>query len=95
MLKVLYGSFEINSKIDYIKLPFKIIYIIYTAPFLLFTFLMYIRSLGAFGNPLKEKYGTAKIIMVHFAAIAFSFGMWVLLLSVLESNFDIKVRLHF
>jgi hypothetical protein len=94
MLRALYGSFKIVKKTDYLKLLFKIVYIIYTSPFLLFALLLYARSFGAFNNSPDEKFGKIKIFLLHFSAIAFSFGIWIILSAVLEDNFGIKIRLH-
>src|SRR3989339_2290560 len=94
MLQVLYGNLKIHKKMDYLILPLKILYIIYTAPFLLFVFLMYIRTLGAFGNPSKEKFGVMKKIFLHLAGISISFGLWIIILGILEETLGIKVRLH-
>ena len=94
MLQALYGNLRLRKKTDYVLLPLKFIYIAYTAPFLLFAFLMAIRTLGAFGNPLKEKFGLVKKILLHFAAIGMSSCLWVLILGILEETLNIKFRLH-
>ena len=40
MLEAMYGSLKIRKKIDFLLLPIKIIYIVYTIPFLLFVLLV-------------------------------------------------------
>jgi hypothetical protein len=94
MLKVLYGSLSIKSKSDLFILIPKLIYIIYTLPFLVFAFLLALRSLGGFGNPLKEEFGITKKILLHFAAVVISFGIWIIVLGFLEEKLGIKIRLH-
>lgn len=54
MLKALYGDFKIKRKIDVIILPCKIIYLVYTLPFVAFALVAFITRFGAGGNPLKE-----------------------------------------
>ena len=94
MLRILYGDLKINKKTDFVILMFKVIYMIYTAPFLVFVFLMYLKTLGAFGDPLKEKFGTIKKTMLHFSAIAVSTCIWIIILGILEETLYIKIRLH-
>ncbi len=94
MLRILYGDMKMNKKTDFAILMFKVIYIIYTAPFLMFVFLMCLKTLGAFGNPLKEKFGIIKKIMLHFSAIAISTCIWIIVLGILEETLHIKIRLH-
>lgn len=94
MLKVLYGRLEMNKKSDWLMLSLKLLYMLYTLPFLIFIFLFYIRSIGAFGNPLKEEFGIVKKVLLHFSAIVLSFGLWMAILSIMENAFNIKIRLH-
>jgi hypothetical protein len=94
MLKVLFGSLKINRGIDYAILPLKIVYIVYTTPFLIFAFLMNVRSFGAFSSSSKEKFGIVKKILLHLSAIFLSFGMWIVILSILEKTLNFKIRLH-
>ena len=81
MVKLLYGDLAIKERIDRILVPLKIIYIIYTIPFLLMTAIMFIRGLGAFKGPANEKIGKIKRVLLHCAAIFWSFCLWVIILS--------------
>jgi hypothetical protein len=45
LIKLLYGSFEIKKKSDYIKIFFKIVYVIFTHQFLLFSIFFYFSTL--------------------------------------------------
>lgn len=76
MLRVLYGNLKFNRKIDCILIPIKYLYLVYTAPFLVFAILLSIRSLGAFGNPLKEEFGIVKSVLLHLSALVISFAIW-------------------
>lgn len=90
MLKALYGNLKIKNKFSWIMIPFKIIYMAYTLPFLIIIVLASFRSLGAFGNPLKEEFGFVKRILLHFSAIVISMFGWICILIALH----IEVRLH-
>jgi hypothetical protein len=94
MFNVLFGNFRIQRKTDYFVLPLKILYIVYNIPFLLFAFLLFLRSFGAFGNGKNEKFGIVKKVLLHFTAIVSSFFFWIIILSVLEDKLNFKIRLH-
>lgn len=87
MLKVLYGNLKIQNKFDFLILPFKILYMVYTLPFLIFALLSYIRTLGAFGNPVKEKFGVVKKILLHFSAIFLSFIFWGVIINIINGKY--------
>lgn len=84
MLKTLYGNLKYTKKSDLVILPIKYIYLIYTFPFLIFTLLLAIRSLGAFGNPLQEEIGPIKAVLLHMSAIVISFALWGTLYAILS-----------
>lgn len=84
MIKALYGNLKINRKIDALIFPIKLLYILYTIPYLIFALLLSIRSLGALGNPLKEEFGLKKKILLHFGAIVMSFIGWVFILAIFK-----------
>ena len=90
MIKALYGTFKLKKISDYFILPFKVIYLLYTFPFLIFLVLASIRGAGAFGNLSKKKLGVMEKILLHFAAIVISFLAWISILIFLK----IKIRLH-
>ena len=71
MIKALYGNLKVSKKSDWIILPFKVVYIIYTLPYLIIVGLAYFRTPGLFQNPLKEKFGFLKKILLHFSAIIY------------------------
>lgn len=85
MLKVLYGRLAYKRKIDIIVLPLKFIYIIYTFPFLVFTLLLALRSLGAFGNAFMDNSDNIGKILLHFSAIVISFGLWIFISMMIEN----------
>ncbi|MCX7921367.1 MAG: hypothetical protein N3B21_05000 [Clostridia bacterium] len=94
MLKILYGSLRFRKKADYIIIPLKVIYIIYSIPFLIFAFLLFIRSFGGFGSPQNEKIGMVKRILLHFSAIFWSYCLWIAILSILEEKLKINLIPH-
>ena len=94
MLKVLFGSFKITSKFDYVLIPLKVLYLLYNVPFLLVALLMTIRSLGAFGNPLKEEFGLIKKILLHFSAIVTSFFFWIMHIAILKDKYGLNIKIH-
>lgn len=83
MLKALYGNLCFIKKSDYIVVPLKVLYIIYSLPFLLFSYLLAIRSFGGLESSEDEKVGIIKKAFLHFAAIFFSFILWGLLINAL------------
>jgi uncharacterized membrane protein YccF (DUF307 family) len=83
MFMALYGNLRINSKKGIYLFPLKVLYIILTLPFLVFSLLLAIKSLGAFGNPLKEKIGFKKKIILHVTANVVSVFIWMALLGCL------------
>lgn len=93
MFNVLFGEFKIKRHSDYFVVPMKILYFIYNIPFVIFAFLLSLRSFGAF-TCKDEKFGIVKIILFHFAAIVTSFFFWIILLVVLEDKFNFKFRLR-
>lgn len=76
MLKALYGSFKIKDKKDWLILPVRIVYLIYTLPFLLVVLILYARGIGAFKDPYKGKTNKRKMIGLHFSFIIMSFFIW-------------------
>ena len=87
MLDVLYGRLKIQRKVDIILLPIKIIYFLYTIPFLVFALLLFIRTLGVFGNSSKERFGIVKKILLHFTAIFLSFIFWGIIINVILGKY--------
>ncbi len=94
MLNILFGNLNINKQTDYIIVPMKVLYIIYSIPFLIFALLLASRSLGAFGSSKNEKLGIIKKILLHFANIFWSYCLWIVILSILEEKLNIKLRPH-
>mgnify|MGYP001079307878 CR=1 FL=1 len=92
MLSVLFGNYKQNlrftNKIDFLVVPFKARYINYTLAFLIFTFLFYLRSLGAFGNPLNERFDIIKKILLHLSAIFLSFIFWGIIVNVFLGTYN-------
>ena len=84
IIKVLFGSLKYRTKLDYIFIPLKCIYIIYSLPLLALAFLLYLRSSGAFGSPKNEKFGIIKKILFHLSNIFFSFVFWGLIINALK-----------
>lgn len=82
MLRVLFGNLKFLNKTDYIAVPLKMIYIIYSLPFLLISFVMMARSAGAFGSPDDEKFGIVKTVLLHISNIFLSFVLWEFLINV-------------
>ncbi len=89
MLESMYGSLKIKNKIDIFLFPIKIIYMVYTIPFLLFVLLMQIRTLGAFGNAFKEKVGKVKALLIHFSAIFLSFIFWGVIINFILGKYNL------
>lgn len=87
IFKVLYGDFKFRKKIDYITVPLKVLYIIYSIPFLLFAVLLMLRSFGAFGSSTDEKFGLVKKILFHFADIFWSFIFWGIIVNLIYGNY--------
>lgn len=52
---------------------------------------MYIRSLGAFGNLLKERFGIVKIILLNFSAIVISTFAYIIILRIIERTYKINI----
>ncbi|OPX41869.1 hypothetical protein CLHUN_42600 [Ruminiclostridium hungatei] len=94
MLNILFGNLNIKKQTDYIIVPIKVLYIIYSIPFLMFALLLAARSFGAFGSSKSEKIGIIKKILLHFANIFWSYCLWVVILSILEEKLNIKLRPH-
>lgn len=89
MFKILYGNWRFSTIIEKVLFPFKIIYFIYTLPFLLFSVLLYLRTFGVFSASPNEKFSLPKILALHMAAVVISFGLWISIMMVLESVFEI------
>jgi hypothetical protein len=83
MLKALYGSLKIKKNVDYVFVSLKILYIIYTVPFLIFALCTYIYTLSFHENPFKQEIGVIKRILLHISAIFWSFVIYVFLLKAL------------
>jgi len=83
MLSVLYGNLHFRKKADFIILPLKVLYIIYSIPFLLFSFLLMVRSFGAFGSPENEKIGIIKKTLLHIADLFLSYCLWISIFNIL------------
>ncbi len=94
MLNILFGNLNIKKQTNYIIVPMKVLYIIYSIPFLIFALILDLRSLGAFGSCKNEKIGIIKKILLHFANIFWSYCLWIVILSILEEKLDIGLRPH-
>ncbi|TYQ13256.1 UNVERIFIED_CONTAM: hypothetical protein Cloal_4322 [Acetivibrio alkalicellulosi] len=77
MLRALYGRLTIKNKIDYLIVGLKILYIIYTIPFLMFAAGLYVITLSFDENPFKENMGFVKTILLHFSAVFWSAILWI------------------
>ncbi len=82
MFKTLYGNLKYSRKSDLIFLPIKYLYLLYTVPFLVFAFMLSVRSVGVFGNPTTEEMGIVKAILLHMSAVVISFAIWGTLWSI-------------
>lgn len=90
MLNILYGDLHFQGKIDFIIVPLKVLYIIYSIPFLVFAFLLVARSFGTFGSPKNEKFGIVKKMLLHIADIFWSFVFWGIIINVRLGNYSTK-----
>lgn len=88
MLNVLYGNLYFKKKSDYVIIPFKIVYIIYSLPFLAFAFLLMTRSFGAFGSMKNEKVGIIKKMLLHLADIFWSFVFWGIIINAFLGTYN-------
>ncbi|MCX7920970.1 MAG: hypothetical protein N3B21_02945 [Clostridia bacterium] len=88
MLKALYGTLKFERKADYFIMPLKVLYIIYSIPFLVFAFLLMLRSFGAFGSPKNERIGIIKKVLLHFADVFWSFVLWGIIINAILGNYD-------
>ena len=80
--KLLFGDINIKDKGDYIVVPLKVVYIIYSIPFLLFVIMAFVRTMGAFKNPNDEKIGIVKRVLFHIANIFISLVFWDLIITI-------------
>lgn len=78
LLNTLYGNLRFRYRSDYITVPLKLAYIVFSIPFLLFALGLWARSLGAIGSPEEEKIGVVKVIFLHIADIFWSSAFWVI-----------------
>lgn len=84
MIKVLYGNLKYQNKFDFLILPFKYLYVLYTLPTLFFIFMLAIRSGGVFGNPLNEEFGDIKAIVFRLSVLILSFALWISIFMIIE-----------
>lgn len=94
ILKILYGNLNIRKKTDYVIVPLKVLYIVYSIPFLVFAFLLLVRSFGAFGSAKDEKFSNVKKILLHFADVFLSYCLWIAIFGILEDTLGLKGRFH-
>lgn len=88
MFEVLYGNLKIKKNTDYFVVPLRVLYILYSIPFLVFAFLLMARSFGAIGSPKNEKVGIIKKILLHIADIFWSFVLWGIVINLILGNYS-------
>lgn len=81
VFKILYGDLNIRKKSDYIIVPLKVLYLIFSIPFLIIILGLFLRSFGTIGTSKNEKFGVVKKILFHFADVFWSFALWGVLIS--------------
>lgn len=90
ILKVLRIDLDIkNENRLYLKFV-KILYVIYTLPFVMFSYGLSLRSLGAFENANSDKISSFDRVMIHFLAIFLSYLLWFFIFALIEGATGFK-----
>lgn len=70
MFKRIYGDFKIKKASDYIIVPLKVLYVIYSWPYLFTALMLYIKSLGAIKLTLKgERKFTTHFFIIFLSTV--------------------------
>ena len=82
MFKNLYGEFKIRKNFDYFIMPLKILYMIFTFPFIIVVILLCVLLMGYDSScPYQGQMSLLRKVVMHFSAVFVSLIIYLVVLS--------------
>ena len=78
LFKNLYGDFKIKKPADYILIPLRVLYMIFTLVFVIFSILLAISTLSFGEDPFEGDICLSTRIFLHISAVSVSLMIYVL-----------------